>query len=655
MTNSTPATLLLQDLINAPSKAESMLECLTAEQIVMIENTIDRIKRRKLNKPQQQLPSPLASPPLTTKEREEEEEGEENASRNSASAAAIANALAAAMVSAALQVPPTVTTATETNTPATTITVAPSKTLTNHTVPVATANEPTSEVKDGVEWVSFVYSHNRTLKRYSIRTDIKNVALNAVDDKFKTENCVYPRANLPKESYKGNRWAYETECNDLGWKLAWLNKTEIAGKRGLIQRAVDSYRNRYPSMRSRRVARQEKLLNGTLRKRKNREGGGSDASGVSTTTSQIAAILSNSANQPLLSSLDVATTKPVHQPKTIAIDDVVTNARYRIKINIETVSLDEIPEDFRLQNCPFPKAMNMGPEDYIGGQTRWNEDTICNEICWKLAYLNPKILSGKKSLLQRALDIYRTKFIPSLKPRKHSSRSPPTPMITTPTATIEQEQLFKMSPPTPLTASALNAQNALFEKKKKTKKTKDSFSSSSTSRKSTTFDFGDCFSLDDEASTSSTADNTKGSNSGLTIKLKLNPPSMMNQATTEQDPMISPSYDSMYSDARFSPFDESISCHTSSSANSIACTPSPPVTADIFGFTADSDLYDSFMLPPVNDSFMLLDNPTNEMKPYDSLMSPSLSSSAVNQDLVKLEEDFQDHFSSAAHLLDPLF
>ena len=53
--------------------------------------------------------------------------------------------------------------------------------------------------------------------------------------------------------------------------MAWLNKEEIAGKRGLIQRAVDSYRNRYPSMRSRRVARQEKLMNGTLRKRKNRE------------------------------------------------------------------------------------------------------------------------------------------------------------------------------------------------------------------------------------------------------------------------------------------------------------------------------------------------------------------------------------------------
>jgi hypothetical protein len=252
--------------------------------------------------------------------------------------------------------------------------------------------------------------------------------------------------------------------------------------------------------------------------------------------------------------------------------------------------------------------------------------------------LNPRVLAGKKNLLQRALDIYRSKFMPSLKPRKHSSRSPPSRVITTPTATIEQDELFKMMPPTmatPLTASALHAQNALFEKKKKSKKAPKKSASGTTA----SLDFGDCFSLDDEASNS-------------TVKLTLNASTLTSlPRQTDQDPMISPSYDSMYSDARFSPFDESISCHTSSSSNSIACTPSPPVTAGFFGF-ADADLYDSFMLPPVNDSFMLLDN--NDMKCYDPLMSPSLPSSAASQDLVKLEEDFHDNFA-AAHLLDPLF
>ncbi|RCH78699.1 hypothetical protein CU098_004811, partial [Rhizopus stolonifer] len=365
---------------------------------------------------------------------------------------------------------------------------------------------------------------------------------------------VYPRANLPKETYKGNRWAYETECNDLGWKLAWLNKEEIAGKRGLIQRAVDSYRNRYPNMRSRRVARQEKLLNGTLRKRKNRE---EEEVAVSVQAPE---------------SLDAAIVKPSHQPKTIAIDDLMNHTRYRIKINIESISLDEIPAEFRTQNCPFPRANNADPDLYMGGRERWVQDNILNELSWKLAYLNPRILAGKKNLLQRALDVYRAKFMPSLQPRK-SCRSAPS---------------FDNKP--------------LEKKKKKT-----------TNKKSTTaatFELADCFSLDDEDTTV--------------------------EKNIRQDPMISPSYDeSMYIDTRYSPFDES--CNTSSS--SVACTPSPPVTADIFGF---ADVYDTFMLPPVNDTFLLLDNDTNMgIKYYDSLPSP--------------EEVVDDDDFSNSLLLDPLF
>jgi hypothetical protein len=159
----------------------------------------------------------------------------------------------------------------------------------------------------------------------------------------------------------------------LGWKLAWLNKEEIAGKRGLIQRAVDSYRNRYPSMRSRRVARQEKLLNGTLRKRKNRDEDDEASNNTANTT-----------KHSIISNLESAIVKPVHQPKTIAIDDLVTNSRYRIKINVETISLDEITPEFRKQNCPFPRAVHADPEQYVGGRARWVEDTMCNELSWKL-------------------------------------------------------------------------------------------------------------------------------------------------------------------------------------------------------------------------------------------------------------------------------
>jgi len=53
---------------------------------------------------------------------------------------------------------------------------------------------------------------------------------------------------------------YETECNTVGWALAELNPC-LRGKRGLIQRAVDSWRNsnQDPKLRSRRVRRMAKL------------------------------------------------------------------------------------------------------------------------------------------------------------------------------------------------------------------------------------------------------------------------------------------------------------------------------------------------------------------------------------------------------------
>ncbi|KAF7728220.1 hypothetical protein EC973_006501 [Apophysomyces ossiformis] len=618
-------SLLLQDIINAPAKAEDLLDRLTSDQILMIESTINRVKRRKLDrqesqqqqeqlKQQQQQPSPAVPPPTPTTQ-----------DPTTAAAAAIANALAAAMTSAALQASP----------PPPTNALKPSLN--------ATSNEPVAEVRDGVEWVSFVYSHNRTLKRYSIRTDISTVSLDAIDEKFKTDNCVYPRANLPKEEYKGNRWAYETECNVLGWKLAWLNAADISGKRGLIQRAVDSYRNRYPSMRSRRVARQEKLLNGTLRKRKNREGHPEEE-----TLSDLSASLSSSLaayptlTEPTPSTLAAATVKPAHHPKTIAIDDAATNTRFRIKINVENVHLDEINEEFRKANCAFPRAVAANPDQYAGGRTRWLEETMCNELGWKLAWLNPRLLAGKKNLLQRALDVYRGKFMPALQPRKHSTRAPPiAPPNSSRAAQPALSQLLSLpTMPTPLTASALSAQDALFAKEGKAMVGSPALSCISGTTAS--LDFGDCFSLADEASTTT-----------------LNDSILANEKDddAEEGEAMYPVCDLFGSEPFHHPLLPCDESSTTVSCSSSACTPSPPASSDFFGLAADSDLYDSFMLPPVNDSFMLLDNHHDEAmetKYYDPLASPSLPSSAVQQDLVKLEEDLRDGFA-AGHLLDPLF
>ncbi|KAK3954007.1 hypothetical protein QBC32DRAFT_208842 [Pseudoneurospora amorphoporcata] len=114
--------------------------------------------------------------------------------------------------------------------------------------------------QNGVQWIAFEYSRDRVKMEYTIRCDVESVNQDELSPEFKTENCVYPRACCPKEQYRGNRLQYETECNTVGWALAQLNPP-LRGKRGLIQRAVDSWRNsnQDPRLRSRRVRRMAKM------------------------------------------------------------------------------------------------------------------------------------------------------------------------------------------------------------------------------------------------------------------------------------------------------------------------------------------------------------------------------------------------------------
>ncbi|KAH8701731.1 hypothetical protein BGW36DRAFT_104164 [Talaromyces proteolyticus] len=113
---------------------------------------------------------------------------------------------------------------------------------------------------NGVQWIAFEYSRDRVKMEYTIRCDVESVNVESLSQEFKTENCVYPRACCSKDQYRGNRLVYETECNAVGWALAELNPP-LRGKRGLIQRAVDSWRNsnQDPRLRSRRVRRMAKI------------------------------------------------------------------------------------------------------------------------------------------------------------------------------------------------------------------------------------------------------------------------------------------------------------------------------------------------------------------------------------------------------------
>ncbi|CAG8566203.1 8556_t:CDS:2 [Paraglomus occultum] len=290
----------------------------------------------------------------------------------------------------------------------------------NHALP---ATDPKVEEHDGIHYVVFTYSVKGQNENYKVRIDIDKVEMSEIDEAFKRDNCLYLRANCTEDQYKGNRWTYERECNELGWKLAWLNKSVIDGKRGLLQRAVDSYRNRSPTMRSRRVVRNEKLLNGTLRKRTTRD--------VPSPTSPYDLVsVSNSMTSPVASSANAFAHETSYDPsyvssskrqksygKSFTFETVTDGVVSRIKLRADVDSVDSrhLSEQFKRTNCVYPRAF-VTKDEYQGN--RWELETWCNEIGWKLAHLNQAKLSGKIILLQKALDAYRSKFASEYRPRR---------------------------------------------------------------------------------------------------------------------------------------------------------------------------------------------------------------------------------------------
>ncbi|CCH45211.1 Cytadherence high molecular weight protein 3 [Wickerhamomyces ciferrii] len=138
--------------------------------------------------------------------------------------------------------------------------------LTQHTTqpgPIpATKPKIAKDPVTGEELLMFSYSKRKIIKNFSIKCPgdqqkLENI-LSTLPQEFTLENCVYPRAMGTEEEYKGNRYNYEKECNEIGWGLSWLNP-ELRNHRGLIQRAVDSWRNTRPDkkLRSRRVRKSE--------------------------------------------------------------------------------------------------------------------------------------------------------------------------------------------------------------------------------------------------------------------------------------------------------------------------------------------------------------------------------------------------------------
>ncbi|KAH3685238.1 hypothetical protein WICPIJ_003782 [Wickerhamomyces pijperi] len=111
--------------------------------------------------------------------------------------------------------------------------------------PIITINEA-----ENTETITFPYtkkqpilSYSLTIPRFTESTRWNLLKSLNIPEKFRLENAIYTKALAPEQLYRGKRQNYEMDCNELGWIISWFNQDQIRGNKGLLQRAVDNWRN----------------------------------------------------------------------------------------------------------------------------------------------------------------------------------------------------------------------------------------------------------------------------------------------------------------------------------------------------------------------------------------------------------------------------
>jgi len=93
--------------------------------------------------------------------------------------------------------------------------------------------------ENGVHWFAFEYSRDGVKTEYTIRYDIEKVDIESLPHGFKIDNCIFPRALVPRDQYKGDHQNNEKTWNAIGWALAELNPS-LQGRRGVLREAAES-------------------------------------------------------------------------------------------------------------------------------------------------------------------------------------------------------------------------------------------------------------------------------------------------------------------------------------------------------------------------------------------------------------------------------
>jgi hypothetical protein len=77
--------------------------------------------------------------------------------------------------------------------------------------------------KDDVEHFKFHHQPvGQAVQEYDVRCDWNTVDVDQLDAEFKAQYAYYPKANCPREEYKGTRWKFEVICL-RGQLLAFLS------------------------------------------------------------------------------------------------------------------------------------------------------------------------------------------------------------------------------------------------------------------------------------------------------------------------------------------------------------------------------------------------------------------------------------------------
>lgn len=261
------------------------------------------------------------------------------------------------------------------------------KKISNRKIVNLPASQPYIKLMDGEERLCFKYNTkvsesamNAMPKaeleenEFSVRFDLESVDITKLNEKFKADNCVYPRANIPYEMYMGNRWNYETECNRLAWQFVSLNPVLLYGKKGLIQRAVDSYRNINKTRQGQKFYKDDTFY-GDIEKRKH----------VS----------------PALSSVHIQWTAR----------GVVKKCK--CQTGIDHIDYPAISDDFKAKYS----ILNDRFDAQSFGLEHWESRNEDNELAVKIAYLNVENTSflnaikaiGVYSVIKKAVEAYKNK------------------------------------------------------------------------------------------------------------------------------------------------------------------------------------------------------------------------------------------------------